>query len=270
MPELLFQQFIWDEPAQLIDHGKTATLKGRIINPSNKRMVFEVHLKLINKHDWESWNAQHRTYIAYSLQAIQTAKREHKNWTFWELSDESYLKGAGDLTGVLNLSHFPHNNKVGFQLGKGANGWDKDLGLGGLFSYKGRLTYKGKRFNVTGHGSMNVDAEPCTGNCTPLNETVSIIPQTKQQTVEIEAATEGFSIFPVPARSNLTISSKTLAAGMYTIKFYNSAGQLKKQVNMVVGQGNYVVSVDDLKPGMYKLQLISFAGKVYSKKIIIQ
>ncbi len=263
------QYYIWDGPAQLVDKGETAYVKGHIVNTKNKKMGFDVYLKLENKHDWSSWSKKGRTYSAFTLEAIFTAKRTHTRWTFWELSSESYLKGTGDLKGELQLAHAPANFKLGFQLGEGANGWDKDRGLSGSFSYKGTLKYKGTRLPLKGLGSMNVDATPCTKGCVPLDEFPRVA-ENPTTISDVDDMTYRISAYPVPATDNITISNETLAAGKYAVKLYDNQGTLKKTESFDTDNGNLVVSVSDLDPGIYVLKLIATSGDVLTKKLIVE
>lgn len=263
------QYYIWDGPAQLVDKGESAFIKGHIINPKNKNMGFDVYLKLINKHDWKSWNAKGRTYTAFTFEALLVAKKTHIKWVFWELSSESYLKGTGEVSGELKLTHLPSNHKVGFQLGLGANGWDKDPGMSGSFSYKGKILHRGKKVVLTGAGSMNVDAIPCSKGCTPFEEPNRIVRNASEITEE-DFNTNQISVYPIPARKQLTILSEPLAAGRYTVKIYNNHGTLKKQEIMDTDNGNLVLPVDDLESGIYVLKLISSSGETLIKKLIVE
>jgi len=258
----IFTEFIWDGPAQLIDKGESATIIGRIVHPKNKRIGFDVFIKLINKSNWKEWSAKGRTYTAVSFEAILTALKTHAGWTFWELSSESYFKGTGDISGQLSLAHYPVNNRTGFQLGTGANGWDKDFGLGGSFAYKGELMVKGKKISLSGKGSINVDAELCKSDCTPLQERTGSVERN-----EIEE--RRIIVYPVPAHEQITIVPEN-AGGNYIIRIYNSDGQLKKEQLTGISKGNIVVHINDLKPGFYVLRLISSTGETFSKKIIVQ
>jgi hypothetical protein len=262
--------YIWDSPAQLVEEEGASYVKGHIVNPKNKKQGFDVYLKLINKQDWATWSAKGRTYIAISPEAVATAKLTHTRWTFWELSSESYLKGTGDFSGTLKLTHFPTNYKVGFQLGAGANGWDKDLGLGGSFSYRGTLLHRGKKLYLSGTGSMNVDAVKCEKGCTPAGESLRIAQDAEETNEPLSLASKEISVYPVPARTQLTILSDNLDAGTYSVKFYNNKGVLKKQGTLDTDQGNLMLGVEDLETGIYVLKVISSTGETLSKKLIIE
>lgn len=271
LTDRVFPQYIWDGPAQLIDDGKTATVIGKIVNVRDRQTGFNVYIKLINKHDWKSWSRKGRTFTALSPEAILTALFTHKSWTFWELSNESYFEGTGDLSGKLILSKYPTNNKTGFQLGTGANQWDKDFGLGGNFAYKGVLKYRGKEIKMSGTGSINVDAEVCKRSCVPLEEPVRTLqrsiadnsnPTGKEKT--------GLSIYPVPAHDRLTIDAASLSEGKYSLRIYNSAGQLKKQQQLYLNKTNTAIGLDGLQPGIYILQLTSSSGEIHSRKLLIE
>src|SRR5690606_13359419 len=142
---------------------------GEIVSNSNRNITFDVYLKLEQPRNWKEWSRLGRSWLVYTPAALKTALRQHVNWTYWELSDESYLQGTGDVSGRLALRHMPANYKVGFQLGKGANGWDGDFGLGGTFGYAGKVSLKGKTYSLKGVGSLNVDAALCTEQCEPLD-----------------------------------------------------------------------------------------------------
>ena len=269
--ENIFQQFIWDGPAQLIDQEGTALITGHIVNRKNKKQGFDVYLKLENKQDWPTWSSKGRSYITYSLEAFITALREHKNWSFWELSNESYLKGTDELSGQIDLAPAPASYKTGFQLGLGANGWDNDFGMSGTFSYKGSLTVKGKKSAIAGLATMNVDAELCTGRaCQPLVDGPLAARPTSIQAIEPAVGAPGLSLYPVPARNQLSIAYNNLAPGAYTLRFFDAKGQVKKQQTLYSSHGNFMTSVNDLRPGLYILQLSSGSGTVITKKLVVE
>jgi hypothetical protein len=87
---------------------------------------------------------------------------------------------------------------------------------------------------------------------------------------EAEYENQDFSVFPVPARGRLTIVPNAIPAGKYTLKLYNSLGQLKKQEHMFTGKGNFILLVPELKAGIYLLQLLSSSGKTFNKKLILE
>ncbi|HZG24555.1 MAG TPA: T9SS type A sorting domain-containing protein, partial [Chitinophagaceae bacterium] len=271
LSEDIFEEFIWDGPAQLIQKENEAVITGHIVSRNDKKKGFYVYLKLVDEQDWETWSSNKGTYAAYTLEAIQVAKLKHKDWTFWELSKESYLKGTGALSGQLELKTLPGYDRTGFQLGEGANGWDKDLGLSGSFRYQGKLNYKGKKLNTKGIGSINVDALPCEKACVPLIELSNSVAETAQLYMfDGENSTSAFSVFPVPATSQITINLGTTQPGKYTLKFYTAGGQLKKQETVYADKTRLQVPVNDLTPGTYVLQLVSSAGKTESRKLVIR
>ena len=269
--ENIFQQFIWDGPAQLIDQDGTALITGHIINRKNKKQGLDVYLKLKNKQDWAAWSSKGRSYITYTPEAFITALREHKNWSFWELSGESYLKGTDELSGQLSLAPAPGSYKTGFQLGFGANGWDNDFGISGTFSYKGTLTVKGKKSAMSGLATMNADAELCTGKaCQPLVEGPLAARPNSLQALESALDAPGLSLYPVPARNQLTIACNNLPAGAYTLRFFDVKGQLKKQQIVYGSNGSFKTSVKELQPGIYILQLSSGSGTVITQKLVVE
>lgn len=261
------QYFVWDGPAQLVVEGEAAFIKGNIVNSKNRKMGFEVYIKLVNKHDWAAWSRKGRTYTAFTFEAFLVAKQTHTRWSFWELSSESYLKGTGEIQGLLKLAHAPSNFKVGFQLGTGANGWDKDRGMSGSFSYVGKLKYNGKSAKIKGIGSMNVDASSCVKDCVPLEDAHRLA---DAETSGSDALVYKISAYPVPARENLTISSETLSSGKYAIKFYDNQGMLKKSESMDTENGDCTLSLNGFEPGIYVLKLISAQGETLTKKLIVE
>jgi predicted outer membrane repeat protein len=260
------QYFVWDGPAQFVDKGESAYIKGHIVNTKNKKIGFDVYLKLVNKQDWKTWSSKGRTYSAVTFEAILTAIKTHTRWNFWELSSESYLRGTGDIEGELQLVHAPANYKIGFQLGTGANGWDKDLGMGGSFAYRGTIKQRGISRSIKGVGSMNVDATLCTKDCVPFEEG----PRTLDVVSVSETVDARINAYPVPAKDHFTISPETLEAANYTVRLYDNKGALKKTENMNTEQGNLIVPVSDLEPGIYVLKLIAQNGDVLTRKIIIE
>lgn len=268
----LFQHFIWDGPAQMTVKDGSTMITGHIVNRDNKRMGFEVNLKLINEQDWERWSAEGRMYTAISPEAIQAAIRNHKDWTFWELSENSYLKGTGELAGQIDLHPLPANNKTGFQLGEGANGWDKDLGVSGSFTYDGMLTYQGSRTILRGLASMNADAVTCIEGCASITDKIAIKTENTANKLSSLSTSQkpDLSIFPIPAHSQFQISQQALPSGRYTVNIYNAIGQVQRRENLFITNGTATIQVKNLSPGYYIIQLVSGSGKTISKKLIIE
>jgi len=262
----VIQNFAWDGRAQLIDQGDAAVITGHIVNIDNNKIGFNVYLKLEKKQNWKTWSAQGGTYVAFTLDALKVAKVKHTLWTFWQLSPESYLEGTGDVSGKLLLKTIPSIVKTGFQLGEGGNGWDRDFGLAGSFAYSGKLVVRGKRQSLVGVGSINVDAVLCNKDCTPLIETSRSLVEVPEE----KSSDNTFSVYPIPARTQLTISTTSLPSGKYTVKFYNDKGLLKMQETLDTDNGDFNLSLQDVEPGLYVLTIISPTGDVRSRKLTVE
>ena len=263
----VIQNFKWDGQAQLIEEeGDAAIITGHIVNIDNNKIGFNVYIKLEKKQDWNSWHAQGGTYFGFTLEALRAAKANHTLWTFWQLSPGSSLEGTGDVSGKLLLKTVRSLVKTGFQLGEGANGWDKDLGLGGSFAYEGKLVVRGKRQSLAGVGAINVDAVLCNKDCTPLIETSRSLAELAQE----KSSDDTFSVYPIPARRELTISAASLPSGKYTVKFYNDRGLLRKLETLDTDNGDFNLSLQDVEPGLYVLTIISPTGDVRTRKLTVE
>jgi hypothetical protein len=262
------ESFVWDGPAQFVQQGETAYIKGHIVNPKNNKIGFDVYLKLVNKQDWKTWSAKRRTYTALSVEAALVAKKTHTQWLFWELSPESYLRGTGTVEGELALAHAPSNLKIGFQLGTGANAWDKDLGMSGSFSYRGRLKRNGKWISLKGVGSMNVDATLCEKDCLPFEESASFVEN--ELYADNEESSDEISVYPNPANDRFAIATEGLASGKYSIKFYDHTGALRKVASFDTEDGSFDFSVAEFDPGIYVLKLVASSGETRMKKLIVE
>jgi hypothetical protein len=266
LADKILSGFDWRRPAQFIDYGDRAEVRGEIVSTLNKNVTFEVYLKLEKPRDWKAWSRLGRSWIVYTPAALKAALRGHLEWTYWELSDESYLVGTGDIEGKLRLSHAPSNYKVGFQFGKGANGWDGDLGLGGTFSYTGTVKYGGKTHTLKGVGSLNSDAELCTRDCAPE-------PSRRIATLaveELDVSTRNLpSIYPNPARDHIQISTPELE-GEYRVTIFDRQGQPLQEHRSHANKGNITMALNGLSPGLYYVRVISTAGFTMSEKILIE
>jgi hypothetical protein len=89
--------------------------------------------------------------------------------------------------------------------------------------------------------------------------------------LSLPVATESteLSVFPMPAHTSFQILKRGLPPGSYTLKFYNSIGQLKRQDVIAIPNGMTSVPVNNLVAGPYILQLVSQSGEIDTKKIII-
>ena len=263
----VIQNFKWDGQAQLIEEeGDAAVITGHIVNIDNNKIGFNVYIKLEKKQDWNSWHVQGGTYFGFTLEALRAAKANHTLWTFWQLSPGSYLEGTGDVSGKLVLKTVRSIVKTGFQLGEGANGWDKDFGLGGSFAYEGKVVVRGKTQSLAGVGAINVDAVLCNKDCTPLIETSRSLVELAQE----KSRDDAFYVYPIPARSELTISAASLPSGKYTVKFYNDKGLLRRQETLDTDNGDFNLSLQDVEPGLYVLTIISPTGDVRTRKLTVE
>lgn len=266
LADKILSRFDWRKPAQFVDYGDHAEVRGEIVSTLHKDVSFEVYLKLEKPRDWKAWSRLGRTWIVYTPAALKAALRGHIDWTYWELSDDSYLIGTGDIEGKLKLTHAPSNYRVGFQFGKGANGWDGDLGLGGTFSYSGRVKYQGKTHTLKGVGSLNSDAEKCTRDCVPELSTRAATPIAAD--VDVPARNLPL-IYPNPARDHIEINTPELE-GEYRVTIFDRQGQPLKDQRSRARNGNLIMSVNDLSRGLYYVRVVSAAGVTMSQKVLIE
>lgn len=75
-------------------------------------------------------------------------------------------------------------------------------------------------------------------------------------------------VFPNPAELTITISVKVDAQKPYRIQFYNSTGTFIKEVK--TGKSETAVSIADLKPGMYLVQIVNAYDKVLKVEKVIK
>jgi predicted outer membrane repeat protein len=266
------QKLAWDGPAQFIDYGDSALITGNIKNIYKKGFKFKVHIKLINPSNWESWKAMHRTYIAFTFPVLKAALSAHKNWTYWIVSGESYMEGTGDISGKLALEHWPANKKTGFQFGEGANGWDNDNGLGGLFAYKGKVKYLGKQLTITGLGSLNADAELCETDCDPLEKNITADEETEEVTAPKEFSLKQNYPNPFNPVTNISFSVPgNESSGLVTLKIYDILGnEVVTLVNEEKPAGYYNVQFNaaGLSSGIYFYKL-TYGNFSDTKKLVL-
>jgi predicted outer membrane repeat protein len=254
-------QYIWKNQAQLIINEENAIITGEIINQKLKNVEFKVYIKLVKPQNWENWSKQGGTYIAVTPEAIKTAKKEHINWTYWKISDESYFEGIGNIIGKVQLYQKCMLNSVGFQLGKGANAWDSDFGLGGSFIYKGSILYKSKKIALTGIGSLNADA---------VEDEKGIDQQLTLKSALIEKETPELQI-NITLDKNLVISNLTnLNPGIYQINIYEITGKKLIREQIHIDGNNGTIPLTDIKPGIYIIKLISENKEVITKKVLLK
>jgi Secretion system C-terminal sorting domain/Chlamydia polymorphic membrane protein (Chlamydia_PMP) repeat len=268
LTDRFFSRFDWDGPAQFIDYGKYGIITGKIINTLNRKITFDVYMKLEAPQDWANWNMMNRTWKVYTPAALRVALRSHFQWTYWELSDESYLQGTGVVSGMLHLRHFPLNYKTGFQVGGGANGWDGDFGIGGSFAYYGRLQFGQQKYALKGTGGLNVDAALCKSECVPLiekansYEELALLP-------DVYGPTGTSFVYPNPAHDKIIIQAQTIE-GTYMISLYDQYGQLRQSDKAASSDGMISLPLKEQLPGIYYLRLVSSTGETQNQKIIIE
>ncbi len=262
-------QFIWSEPAQLIFDESGATIKGQIRSTTNRGIAFNVFLKLTNQSNWKQWSAMGRTYNAIALKTRFIAARKHVDWTYWELSEKSYLEGVGLVDGNLYLKHFPLNKKTGFQLGEAGNALDADLGLNGNFVYYGRLSFKNKKFILKGLGSLFADAELCETNC-EIKDVLNPA-NLKSADYSISDFNEDIAIYPVPANDYVYISKNEFMSVMEKAEIYDIKGTLIKSFTFNSdNKTDYQLNIQDIKNGVYLLKIFIQENEPVIKKIVIR
>ncbi len=252
-------QFVWKEPAQLIIDEDVATILGEIVNYSTPEITFRVFLKLEKPSHWDSWKKNGGIYFAETKESLITAKKEHINWKYWTLSKESYMEGTGSIQGKLLLKHLDFPFKTAFQMGFGANAFDKDYGMGGKFVFIGKLKYKKKIFLATGPGSLNVDAKLCTSGCQSqfLNTMI------KSGSVEKDDFVSGYkeeiylNLYPNPADDFLFLQLNQTIETFVNIKIYDFNGRELISKMLPVDDSEIVIPINDLSPGMYYMRINS-------------
>jgi predicted outer membrane repeat protein len=246
-----FKPFVWESPAQLKIEGNKAIISGKIRETENGKAGFEVHLELINKKSWKEWNSLGRGYVSYTPEAWGLATTSHEKWSYWELSEASYLTGTGSVSGTIKLKHWPTDFKSGYQLGEAANVMDKDFGLSGVFSYSGKIKINGKGAKVLGIGSLNVDANLCTQNCEPVEVLKN---STNQMDTDIAGQEENmFVLYPNPADQYFTV--RTNLQVNYTVELFNVQGVLVNRVSDI-SDFEYLIPTEYLSKGLYLVRII--------------
>lgn len=262
-------RFIWSEPAQLRFDDSGATITGKIKSTLNREITFNVFLKLTRQSNWKEWNAMGRTYTAISPQVRKLAGQTHIDWTYWELSEKSYLEANGNFNGILYLKHYPINKKTGFQLGIAANALDVDLGLNGNFIYQGQLSYGKKKFDLKGIGSLHADAKLCKSNCEQNNYSESNILKNIQ--IDISDGEPDITIYPIPATEFIYINGTEFISAIKSIELYDTKGTMIKSFPLSLREMNdYSLNISDIKKGIYLLKVITQKDEMVMKKLIIQ
>jgi hypothetical protein len=101
-------------------------------------------------------------------------------------------------------------------------------------------------------------------NITP-NTTLNVVEGSFLNTKEVYAAEEMFSVYPNPAHDIIQFKNKSDFIPEQA-KIYEMSGRIILQIKVERNQ----ISVKDLKPGNYLLQVIDQKGNNYSQKITIK
>ena len=259
-----FSSFDWDGEAQFTDFADHGIVSGKIVDTENREITFDVYLKLMEPAGWNEWSRMGRSWLVHTPESQRVALEEHEQWKYWELSDESFLQGTGEVEGMLRLRHAPENLRTGFQVGNGANAYDGDFGISGNFSYEGELRLGRKNFSLRGEGSLNVDAELCRTGCAP----VPAIDSAATMFNADKYGSESF-VYPNPARDRIEVKTPEMD-GEYLINIYDQYGQLK-QSEHVESEGAIVhVNLSRLLPGIHYVRMHTSSGEVRSQKIIVE
>ena len=102
-----------------------------------------------------------------------------------------------------------------------------------------------------------------TNGCSATSDTVNIV-----GTKISEYAIISSIIFPNPATNEVTISSNSPFNGNQ-LKFINSLGALVKLINLPDNQNSMTISVEDLKQGIYTVEIISPTNILKTEKLVI-
>ena len=102
-----------------------------------------------------------------------------------------------------------------------------------------------------------------TNGCSATSDTINIVGTKISEYVFISSI-----IFPNPATNDVTISSNSLF-NRKEIKLINSSGAIVKRINLPDNQNSMTISVDDLKPGIYNVEIISSTNILKTEKLVI-
>ena len=152
------QRFVWVDGAKLTIYQDTAYIEGVVQNLALPEVKFDLLLVMTKAYNWSEWSSKGRGYTATAEAAQIVADMEHPFWTYWTLHDElSRMEGTEGISGTLMLTHYPSDTLFGVQQGMGANLKDGDQGIGGMFGYKGVLTYNDNTVELDAMGSFSLD-----------------------------------------------------------------------------------------------------------------
>lgn len=257
--------FDWDGPAHFTDRGDHGVITGTIVNREERRVTFDVYMKLTEPNEWNTWSEMGRSWLVFTPEAQRVALQAHERWKYWELSEESYLRGSGDVTGTLHLRHAPEGYRTGFQLGEGANGYDGDLGLSGAFYYEGELAIGRENLFLRGHGSLNVDAAMCVADCfQPVEQPVE-----RQSKPEVDESRNSSFVYPNPAHDRIEINAPQ-SPGSFQILIYDQFGQLRQSNQAEALEGTIRIDLLKQPPGIHYLHLIAPSGESRYQKFVIE
>ncbi len=262
---LLFREFGFDphyvlkEPAKFIRDGNSAVITGEIENAADPQISFKIYLKLEREHSWEKWSRQQGSWFSETEESNAMAKSEHVNWIFWRLSTSSFLEGTGEIEGILQLKQWSSSEKTGFQMGMGANARDEDFGLAGYFTYNGKLMYQGKKLQVKGLGSLNVDGVPCEDDCGEqfnLPTAEKGFKTGKNAQLPLIEKKSGIKIYPVPAGEFLILESGQPGEGISVVKIQDASGRLLLTEEWDRKESRHTIRLDNLKNGIHFIQVL--------------
>lgn len=254
-------QYIWKEPAKFIRTGNSAVITGEIINFLAPEISFNVYLELDREHTWKTWSRQQGSWFSETGEAQAIAQTGHIDWKFWKLSTKSYLEGTGEIQGILKLKQWNSSGKTGFQMGMGANAWDGDFGLAGYFNYNGKLEYQGKKLQVKGLGSMNVDGEPCEADCEQQFRHLTVnnnLRFNKNAAIQVNNFSESpIHIYPVPAGEFLMLESAIPGNGISVVKIIDSSGRIVYTGQWNRKENKFTIDLHKLVSGLHIVKVES-------------
>ena len=119
------------------------------------------------------------------------------------------------------------------------------------------------KMNVSGVAYMNVDA----GKYRNDQSRLSFLPES-EESLNAAIAEPAMTIYPNPARNQIHV--KVWQANAFNVQFIRLNGSLAKELNSKAANGEISLSVQELTPGSYILQLKGDDGKVESQKLVVE
>ena len=126
----------------------------------------------------------------------------------------------------------------------------------------------GQTSGPTGSFNGGGTPPPNAGSILEFTYTGIILPIHDVNPVTWPIAAEGIKLFPNPAALTVTVSVQSEAQKPYRIQFYNSTGVFIKEVKSM--KTETAVSIADLKPGMYLVQILNAYDKVLKVEKVIK